>query len=88
MKKPSLHSIKSDIETGVKFANERGRPIAEKVYRVGRGAIATKTGKRIATGAFAGGAIAYAIPLMAITTGAILGAGAMLFVKSLSDREG
>lgn len=87
MKKPDLDGIKTSFKDGVSYAREHGGPIAKQAVKSGQIALKTKMGKRIATGAMAGGAIAYALPLVGFATGAILGAGAMVLFKSLQDKE-
>lgn len=87
MKRPTTEDVKQSLKAGASYAKEHGEPIARQAVESGRAALKTKTGRRIAKGALAGGAIAYAIPFMAISTGVILGAGAMLFLKSATDKE-
>lgn len=87
MKRPNIDGIKESVISGASYARERGEPIARQAIETGQTALNSKLGKRIATGAVAGGAIAYAIPFAAITTGAILGAGALVLVKSVTDKE-
>lgn len=87
MKRPSIEGIKVSVKSGAAYAREHGEPIARQAIRTGQSAIQTKLGKRIATGALAGGAIAYALPFAAMTTGAILGAGALVLFKSMKDNE-
>lgn len=88
MKKPYLSGVKAQAEQGLAFAKAHGSPLASKVILKSRSAMKTKLGKRIVTGAIAGGAIAYALPFIALTTGAIMGAGALVLIKSLNDKEG
>ena len=87
MKKPDLPAIRSRVESGLASAKERAEPVAKQVLETGRAALQTKTGKRLATGAVAGGAIGFALPLVSIATGAILGAGVVLIAKTIQDRD-
>lgn len=87
MKKPTIDGIKGGVSSGLAFAKQHGGPIATQVVDTGRAALKTRFGKRIATGAAAGGAIAFAVPFMAISTGAILGAGTLILFKALQDKE-
>jgi hypothetical protein len=79
MKKPNINDIRSGVQTGVEFVE----PIAKRAVSLGQEALKTKIGKNLAIGAAAGGAIAYALPLMSISTGMILGGGIMMFLKNL-----
>ena len=87
MKRPNIEGIKDRVKSGASYAREHGEPIARQVIVTGQSALKTKMGKRIATGALAGGAIAYALPFAAITTGALLGAGVLVLFKSMKDHE-
>jgi hypothetical protein len=87
MKKPDLGTITSSVENGLAYAKEHGEPVAKQVYEKGRSALQSKTGKRIAQGVVAGGAIGFAVPVLSMTTGAILGAGLMVLYQSLKARE-
>ncbi|WP_380872313.1 hypothetical protein ACFB49_32600 [Sphingomonas sp. DBB INV C78] len=87
MKKPDLSGVKASVENGLAVAKERAEPAAKQVYETGRSALRTKAGKRLATGAVAGGAIGFALPLLSIATGAALGAGVVLLIKTLQDRD-
>lgn len=87
MKKPSIKAIKSGIQSGLATAKEHAEPVAKEAVSKGRAFLKTKTGKRIATGGLAGGAIGLALPILTIATGAILGAGALVLYKSMQDKE-
>lgn len=87
MKRPNIEGIKGSVKSGASYARGHGEPIARQAIETGRSALKTKLVKRIATGALAGGAIAYAIPFAAVTSGAILGAGALVLFKSIRDKE-
>lgn len=82
-----IEGLKTRIRSSAEYAREHGEPLVRQAAEKGQAALTSKLGKRIATGALAGGAIAYAIPLAAISTGAILGAGAMVFFKAVRDDE-
>lgn len=86
MKKPDITEMKNTMKNGLYYVKDHGEPIARKAVKSGQVALQSKMGKRIATGALAGGAIAYAIPLLAVSTGAIFGAGALVLFKSLQDK--
>ena len=81
MKKPNMNDVRSGIQSGV----DRVEPIAKQAISLGQDALRTKIGKNIAIGAAAGGAIAYALPLISISTGMILGSGIMMFLKNLDS---
>ena len=87
MKKPDLTAIKARVGDGFAAVKERAEPVAKQAYHTGRSALQTKAAKRLTTGAVAGGAIGFALPLLSIATGAVLGAGVVLIVKTLQDRD-
>lgn len=87
MRRPNIDGIKESVKSGTSYVREHGEPIAKQAVETGQAALKTKLGKRIATGALAGGAIAYALPFAAVTTGAILGAGALVLFKSATDKD-
>ena len=86
MKRPSVEEMKASAGTAFEWARETGEPIARRAVESGQAALKTKAGKRFATGAAAGAAIGYVVPLLTITTGALLFGGAMLFWKSVQDK--
>ena len=83
MELPSTDDVKSTLQSGM----DRVQPLAKKAADIGRDAVKTKIGRTIAIGAAAGGAIAYALPLISITTGLILGGGITAFWKNLETKD-
>lgn len=87
MKTPDLDTIKANFQSGLATAKARAEPLAKKAIEGGNSVIQSKISQRVAIGAVAGGAIARAIPFLPVRIGAIAGAGLMLFLKTISDKD-
>jgi hypothetical protein len=61
--------------------------LGSAAYKAGRAASRSKVGKRVLTGAAAGGAVGAALPFVSLAAGAMLGAGALVLWKSFKDKD-
>ncbi len=87
MKLPERAAIVGKMKTTAEAGSRRGMGAAKTAVTAGRAVLMTKTGQRVATGAMAGAAIGAALPFVTMAAGAMLGAGALVMIKSMKDTD-
>lgn len=87
MKRPDQSVFSAKVRSAAEAGSRYGRAAAQTTVRVGGIVLKTKLGQRVATGAITGAAIGAVLPFVSAIAGAVLGAGVLVFVKSITDKD-
>lgn len=82
-----IETGRSAAKEGAALGKAHGEQVAGKIVETGKAVLETRIGKRVATGAVGGGAIASALPFVSILAGAAVGAGIFVLWKGLKDND-